>query len=349
MNLYESKTYLADLDNTIYHSVEIDRFRHSKVLVTGATGTIGSYIVDTLLRYNQVSHAEITVYAAGRNPLKLNSRFLAFGDGKIKSLPYDLNDSISFDIPIDFIIHAAGNAHPVAFNSDPVGTVTGNIIGTYNLLEYGRKHGAKRFLYISSGEIYGYGNQNIDELEESYTGPLDILSPRSCYPSSKRAAENLCVSYSKQYGLETVIVRPCHTYGPGITPSDSRASAQFIRNVLNGEDIVMKSAGTQMRSYNYVADCVSAILTVLAKGASGEAYNVVNPKVKTTIAGLADVIAQVAGRQVIFAEPDAMDLANRTPIEKQVLSGEKIVSLGWTGAYSLETGIIHTLDILQGK
>lgn len=201
------------------------------------------------------------------------------------------------NVSVDYVVHAAGNAHPTTFNRDPVGTIWGNIKGTYNLLEYCKSCKGKRFLYVSSGEVYGQGDLSVEEFEEKYAGYIDILSPRSCYPSSKRAVENLCASYYSQYGLETLIVRPCHTYGPGITMTDSRANAQFFRNVLNGEDIVMKSAGTQLRSYNYVADCASAILTVLFNGEAGQAYNIANPKVRITIAQLADIIAKKSGRK----------------------------------------------------
>jgi nucleoside-diphosphate-sugar epimerase len=254
---------------------------------------------------------------------------------------------ISFDIPADYIIHAGGNAHPSAFNSDPVGTIIGNVNGTYNLLEYGRKHNTKRFCYISSGEVYGQGDLELDSFEETYSGYVDSTSPRSCYPNSKRTTETLCASYSKQYGLETVIVRPCHTYGAGFTKTDSRANAQFFRNVLQGEDIVMKSAGQQMRSYCYIADCASIIFTALLNGHSGEAYNSANSQSRTTIAGLAEEIAEAAGRKVIFENPSVLDIANQTPIAKQVLSSEKIEALGWNGHYTIKEGVAHTLAILR--
>lgn len=349
MDLHDSQTYRNDLDEAIAHSIGIQKLKGASVLVTGATGTIGSFVADLLIRYSMISETNITVYVAGRSITKLESQYSTFGKNRVKCLNYDVNQKIDFDIPLDYIVHAAGNAHPSAFNGDPVGTIVGNIMGTYNLLEYARHHGAKRLLYISSGEVYGQGDLNLDEFEESYAGYLNSTSPRSCYPESKRATENLCASYSKQYNLETVIVRPCHTYGPRITETDSRANAQFIKNALKNEDIVMKSAGTQMRSYNYIADCASAIITVLLNGSSGEAYNTANPESRVTISQLAQIIAGAVGKKVIYANPDAVDLANRTPIAKQVLSSKKIEALGWTGAYSVETGIKHTLDILQGK
>lgn len=347
MEFQTSKTYIADLDTAIQHSVEIEKLKNTSILITGATGTIGSFVTDMLLRYNQSNNAKITVCVAGRNIERLKSRFSYWGDTDFFTVQYDVAEPFLWDMHTDYIVHSAGNAHPAAFNGDPVGTIIGNINGTYTLLEYLRKCGGKRLLYVSSGEVYGQGDLSLDEFEETYAGYLDSTLPRSCYPQSKRASENLCASYSSQYGLETVVIRPCHTYGPEITPSDSRANAQFIRNVLINEDIVMKSAGSQLRSYNYIADCASALLSVLVKGKSGEAYNIANPNVRVTIAELAGIIATTAGKKVVFADPTALDIANRTPIAKQVLSCKKIEALGWSSAFSAETGIKNTLTILS--
>lgn len=349
MGFQESKTYISDLDTSINHSVGIEQIKNKSILITGATGTIGSYIADMILRYNQTQNANVKICLAGRNVDKLKEEYSFWKDTSLCYVSYDVSSAIDFNFIPDYIIHAAGNAHPAAFNGDPVGTIIGNIEGTYNLLEYGREHGTKKLLYVSSGEVYGQGDLTLDEFEESYAGFIDTTSPRSCYPASKRAAENLCASYSKQYGLDTVVVRPCHTYGPCITPTDSRANAQFIRNALNGEDIILKSAGTQLRSYNYIGDCASAIITILIKGETGQAYNTANADVRITIVQLAEIIANITNRKVIFADPDAVDMANRTPIIKQVLSSKKLEMLGWKGAFSAEIGISHTLAIIQGK
>lgn len=347
MTLQKSIVYINDLDIAIKHTVGMEKLSNSIVLVTGATGTIGSFITDMLLRYNQVCNAKIKVCVAGRNIEELEKKFAYWNDGDFIALQYDMVLPILFDQKVDYVIHAAGNAHPVAFNGDPVGTIIGNINGTYNLLEYTRKHGGKRLLYVSSGEIYGQGDMDLDEFNEEYEGYINIFSPRSCYPESKRATENLCASYSSQYKLESVIVRPCHTFGPGITITDSRANVQFIRNILNDEDIILKSSGTQMRSYNYIVDCASGILTALMNGKSGEAYNIANSNNRITIAGLAKIIANIGHKKVIYENPSTADLANRTPIIKQVLSSKKIEMLGWTGSFSIEEGIKHTLNILN--
>lgn len=345
MNLRQSKLYTEDLETTLAHAVDIEKLYGKKVLITGATGTIGSFAADALIHLNQKEKANIRVLLAGRSVEKLQNQF--GNHDNVKYLSYDLNAPIEFDEDIDYVIHAAGNAHPAAFNGDPVGTIVGNVDSTYRLLEYAKNHGGKRFLYVSSGEVYGQGDSSLDAFDETYSGYLDVLSPRSCYPLSKRMAENLCVSYWKQHGVESVIVRPCHTYGPFMTSSDNRAHAQFLHNALAGKDIVMKSAGTQMRSYNYVADCVAGLLTVLVDGETGEAYNLANPKSTLTIAEFAKKTAAAEDCKVVFENPTEADVANQSPIPKQVLSTEKLEELGWRPAFDIDVGIRHTLDILK--
>lgn len=346
MNLHQSKLYFEDIDRTLSHIVGIEKLFGKSIVITGATGTIGSFVADALIRLNKKNTAGIQIYLAGRNMEKLNNQFE--GCDNISFLQYDMSSPIGFDVPVDYIIHAAGNAHPAAFNASPVGTIIGNIESTFKLLEYLRKHHGKRLLYVSSGEVYGQGDISVDSFEEEYVGYVDILSPRSCYPLSKRTTENLCESYWKQYGIETVIVRPCHTYGPCMTTTDNRAHVQFFRNALAGESIELKSAGNQMRSYNYVGDCAAALLTVLVNGDSGDAYNLANPNSELTIAQLAGKIAEAGNQKVVFKDPSSIDIANRSPVAKQVLSPRKLEALGWTPAFSIEEGIWHTLNILKG-
>lgn len=345
MKIFNNRIYIEDLDITISHVIGIEKLKNSSILITGATGTIGSFIADCLIRYNKIHNANIKLYLAGRNISKLKERF-----DNSYYLKYDLFCELDFNSKFDYIIHTAGNSHPLMFIDDPVGTIIGNIDSTKRLLDYLNKNGGKRLLYISSGEVYGQGNLELEEFEENYSGYTDTLNSRFCYPISKRAAENLCASYFKQYGLETVIVRPCHTYGPGITPEDSRANAQFFRDVINGQNIIIKSKGRQLRSYIYVSDCVSAILTVLINGNVGEAYNIANPNSRVTIAGLAEIIAKIRNLKVVFRIPDGKDILQQSPIEKQVLSSQKLEKLGWKPAFDIELGIEHTINILmEGK
>uniref|UniRef100_UPI0040563253 NAD-dependent epimerase/dehydratase family protein n=1 Tax=Agathobacter sp. TaxID=2021311 RepID=UPI0040563253 len=347
MNLYNSKTYIKDLDSAISCSVNIQELKNKSIMVTGATGTIGSFLVDMFLRYNQTHDANVQIFASSRSLAKLQERFDVWKTDSLAYVEHDILSDVLFDYKADYIVHAAGNAYPAAFTKEPVETIIGNINGTNNLLKFAQKQGVKRFLYVSSGEVYGQGDLKLDSFDENYGGYVNPILSRSCYPNSKRTAETLCVSFGAEYGLDTVIVRPCHTYGPCMTQHDNRANVQFIKNGLEKKDIILKSSGTQMRSYCYIADCASAILTVLVKGNRCEAYNIANSEARVTIAGFAEAVAQVCDTKVIFENPNERDIADRTPIEKQVLDVSKLESLGWKGRFTVMEGIEHTLKIMQ--
>ena len=347
MNFYKSESYRKDIAAAAKAVAGMERLYGKSVLIAGGCGLIGSYMADMLLCANREQHAGITVYAMDLSAERLDERYEGADTDMLHLIGHNVNECPDFDFPVDFIIHAASPAFPAAFNSDPVGTVMSNILGTKYLLDYGRDHGASRMLYISSGEVYGQGDLSLESFAESYAGYVDPTSARSCYPNGKRAAETLCVSYTKQYGLDTVIVRPSHTYGPTVTRADNRANAQFVSKGLAGEDIVLNSAGNQLRSYTYLADSASAILTVLASGESCNAYNIANAASRTTIAGFAQEVAAQTGTKVIFADPDEVARAEMTPIAKQVLSSEKLEGLGWRGSFTVAEGIRRTIQIMR--
>ena len=347
MNFYKSESYKKDIETAVNATVGIHKLFNSSVLIAGGSGLIGSFIADMLLWANSNMNANITVYAMDLSAERLNARYAGIETDKLHLVEHNVNELPNFSFDIDYMIHAASPAFPAAFNNDPVGTVMSNILGTKNLLDYGKAHGAKRLLYISSGEVYGQGDLRLESFEESYAGYVDPTSARSCYPNGKRTAETLCVSYTKQFGLDTVIVRPSHTYGPTVTKADNRANAQFVNKGLAGENIVLNSAGNQMRSYTYLADAASAIVSVLTTGESGNAYNIANSQSSTTIAGFAKEVAAQTSTKVIFADPDEVAKAEMTPISKQVLSSKKLESLGWRGQFTVEEGIKHTLQIMR--
>jgi nucleoside-diphosphate-sugar epimerase len=146
-----------------------------------------------------------------------------------------------------------------------------------------------------------------------------------------------------------VIARPCHVYGPTITEADSRAFAQFIRNVINKEDIVLKSKGEQYRSYCYVADCTSALLTILLKGKNQNAYNISNKESSVSIAQFAEIISSIGRQKIIYKIPDEEEKKGYSVFSRAVLSPEKLEALGWNAKYSLVEGIQRTLNVLQGN
>lgn len=321
-----------------YDYIPFEKLNGKNILITGSCGLIGSAIIDFLIE-NKV---ECNIYAMARNRNKAEKCFAKYLDNPLLYIVEgDVNAPLKENIVFHYIINAASNANPNAYATDPVGTMWTNINGTKNLLDYGKEHGLERFLYVSSGEVYGNGD--VKEWLESDSGYLDCMTLRSCYPTSKRAAETLCVAYSHQYHLETVIARPCHTYGPHFTDSDTRAYAQFVRNARNHEDIILKSKGEQYRSWLYVKDCASAILVILLKGQNGEAYNVADKNSCVTIYELAETIANIGGGKVVFDLPSDVEKKGFSVIRKAVFNTGKLEALGWQPKYKLNEALIETI------
>ena len=335
-------SYKDDIFNAATLDLPWDKLSGCNILITGATGLIGSCIVEVLLSH---PGKDYHVYASGRNEDRAKLRFQEYTDDpSFHFIKYDVSEPLEGDTRFDFIIHAASNASPNFFATKPVEVIKSNIIGVSNLMNYGLHHGLKRFLFVSSGEVYGEGDGRV--FTEDYSGYVDPTSPRSCYPSSKRAAETLCVSYGAEYGVETVIARPCHTYGPHFTESDNRVYAQFIRNVLNGEDIVMKSTGEQFRSWCYVVDCVSALLYILLKGENGQAYNIADENSNITIKELAEIIAEIGGKKVVIELPSEIEKTGFNVVAKSIFSTKKLEALGWNVERNMKDNINCTLQTL---
>lgn len=336
-----SNLFIEEYSNIIsILNTDIQKLKNKSVLITGANGLIGSYIVDFLQYLNNTQDMNIKIYAMSRSAEKLLKRFGQ--NSNLNIVEQDLNEPIKQEVPCDYIIHAASNAHPRAFSQDPVGTMKTNLLGTMNLLEIAVKNNAK-FLYISSGEIYG---NNIDHnFTEADLGIVDTKISRSCYPESKRAAETLCMAYNSQYGIEVNVARLCYVYGGTITDTNSRADAQFLRNAINGEDIVMKSEGLQKRTYCYVADAVSAILTILLRGKSPEVYNVANPNSIVSVREYAQTLADISGVQLKFELPDTIEAKGYSKPADSILDSSKLTILDWHAIYDIRQGLDRTYKI----
>lgn len=334
------RSYKNDILKIYQADLPWENLSRCNILVTGATGLIGGCLVEALMMN---PNRDYHVYASGRNEERARLRFKEYSnEARFHFVKYDVLEPLVCDVNFDYIIHAASNGSPNFFANNPVEVMKSNLYGVTNLMEYGLVHGMKRMLYVSSGEIYGEGDGSV--FDEVYSGYVDCTKPRSCYPSSKRAAETLCVCYATEYGSDVVIARPCHTYGPYFTESDSRVYAQFIRNVLRDEDIVMKSTGEQFRSWCYVVDCVSALLHILLKGDSCEAYNVADENSNITIKQLADIIALIGGRSVVLDLPSDWELRGFNPVKKSVFSTEKLHSLGWKINGTIQNKLEATIE-----
>ena len=344
-----TQAYIEDIRNVMERVPDWKELNHKKILITGATGMIGSSVVELLHEMNRYYHAGITLYLAGRKKERILQRFTDFMTEKdFVFIPYDADLDQDFEIEPDYIIHGACKADPTAYGKQPVETMLSNFVGVNTLLRLAVSAKSKRLLYLSSSEVYGKKEDNQAYKETEY-GYVDILNSRACYPSSKRASETLCAAYGAEYGVDTVIVRPGHIYGPTISRTDSKASTQFTWNVVDGQDIVMKSAGDQMRSYCYTLDCASAVLTVLLKGKSGEAYNVSNRKSVVSIRDMAEELAFCGGKKILFENPTDAEKKNYNLMANSSLDAEKLEQLGWKPGYDLEHGVRRTIEILRGE
>ena len=319
------------------------------VVITGATGMIGSCLVDALAMFNRDNANPCHIVATSRREEAAKKRFGYCWDAPFFTyIQQDVCDeAVNWPDKVDYIIHAASNADPVNFAKAPADTLMANVLGTDNLLKTGLKKGMTRFLYVSSGEMYGQPDADQNDFVESYCGPVDHSSPRACYPAGKRAAEVLCQCYISQYGADAVIVRPCHVFGPTMTAGDSRAVSDFLRNAVAGKNIGMKSAGLVERSHCYVVDAADAIFRVLLQGQTGEAYNIADPACRMTIRDFALTTAEAAGTQVVFENPSDLELKGYGKISRQVLSSDKLLALGWKGSASGKEAICETVAILR--
>lgn len=333
-------TYREHIQTVAYLPLPWNALNHKKILVTGATGLIGGCLADILMTRR---NCDYEVFAMGRNHLRLKQMLNKYQEDKrFHIICGDVTIPLNCQEHFDFIIHAASGAAPADFAAQPVETMKSNINGVTNLIEYGIAHGMQRFLFISSGEVYGQGDGRV--FTEDYSGYVDCTSPRSCYPSSKRAAETLCVSYAAEYDADIVIARPCHVFGPHFTENDNRVYAQFIRNVLQNEDIVMKSSGEQYRSWCYVVDCASALLHILLKGTSGEAYNIADANAMVTIRELAEMTAMIGGQQIVIKYPNNTEARGYNPVQRSLFSTEKIQSLGWRATGDMFEKLVATIE-----
>jgi len=316
------------------------------ILLSGATGMIGKCIIELLMQHNHAHPDEepIHIIALSRNGERAKERLAEYWN--LESFRYiacDVNQEIPECGQADYIIHAASNTHPLQYSQDSIGTITANVIGTKNLLDYAVEHRTERFCFVSSVEVYGENRGDVERFQEDYLGYLDCNTLRAGYPESKRVGETLCNAYGQTHRLDFVIPRLSRTYGPTMLPSDSKAIAQFIKKAAAGEDIILKSAGTQLYSYTYAPDAAAGILTVLLKGKSGEAYNISDLESEVTLRQITEWLAEDNGVKVAFEVPDVTERAGYSTATRALLDTEKITALGWRPQVHMREGLVKTV------
>ena len=201
-------------------------------------------------------------------------------------------------------------------------------------------------LYPSSVEIYGNGSTPFTEED---TGDLDLSTSRACYTESKRVSEAMCQAYISEKGVDCKLVRLSRLFGPTMLASDTKASSQFIQKAIAGEDIVLKSDGSQLFSYTYVADAVNAILFVMLNGECGKAYNVASEESNVNLSYFARVCAERAGTSVVFDSPSEKESKGFSVASKAIMSSKRLYDAGWKPFYPFEEAVHRTIRILGKK
>lgn len=315
----------------------------STFLVTGATGLIGSTLIHCLLDLN----IGIKVIAPIRNASKAMAMF---SNDEMLSMSIIECDIVKYDYnqleDIDYIIHCAAPTASKFFVEHPVETFDIIYNGTKVLLDFANEKKVKGFVYLSSLEVYGEMLDDSKPITEDVQGYLDPLSVRSSYPMAKRAVENLCCLYAAEYGVPTKIARLTQTTGAGIAKDDNRIIAQFARLSAQSQDIILHTTGEAARPYCYTTDAISAILYILLKGKTGEAYNVANEKTYISAKEMAEYLHDEFNPN-ISVRIELNDNMGYAPATKLPLSTKKLYSIGWRPIIDKKDIFVRLIEYLQ--
>lgn len=342
--IFDNNIIAEDMNNIYERDLNWQQFDNKSVLITGAYGMLASYVVYFLCFINEIKGINVKVIAQGRNTDKAKQRFDDFWNKEyFKFITDDVTEGISIDGNVDYIIHAAGGAYPGMYSKIPVEVIEPNVIGTYNLLKLAVAKSTKSFLYFSSGDVYGK-TDNPSNITEETVGKVDPLDAHSCYSESKRMAETMCAAFFREYGVPTKIARIGHTYGPTMDiDNDPRVFSSFLKNAIEGKDIVMLSDGSAKRPFCYIADGVAAYMTILLKGQSGEAYNVCNNKEFLSMKEFAQIVAGLNAEKPLTVHykkrEDTDSYVNNNDNKDNKPSDVKLKSLGFQYKYNTNEGM----------
>lgn len=324
--------------------VQTEALRNSAILITGGSGMIGTALAANLMGLEEECGLGIRILLMVRDENKINKSLEKYiRSGNIKLIVGDVINPIEINESADYIIHAASITVSKAMIEKPVEVILTSVCGTKNILDYAKKVNAKSVVYLSSMEAYGFTENEalLDENNIQYLNPLAI---RSCYPESKRMAENMCVSYFSEYGVPVKIVRLAQTFGKGVLENDSRVFAEFARCAKNNKDIVLLTDGSSKRMYLDTSDAASAIITVLLKGENSAAYNAANKETYCSIAEMAQLVADnVANGKIKVCFKLNGDNSHFSPTHKFLLDTSKIEALGWHADVGLKQMYIEMM------
>lgn len=348
----ESQTLLEDMESVAQRGLPVEKYRDRTFLVTGATGLIGSLVVRNLLYLNHKFGLGLRVTAVVRSLEKTRAVYAAeHDDPALSFVVWDVSAPPPDMGPVDYVVHAASVTASREMAERPVETIRTAVGGTANVLELARRAGAAGVVYLSSMEVYGSVPDADGPVAEDRLGFIDLAAPRSSYPESKRMCECLCAAYASEYRLRVSVVRLAQTFGAGVLPGEGRVFAQLAGSVINGTDIVLRTAGLSEGNYVYAADAVAAILLLLTEGEPGAAYNAANEQSHMRIRDMAALVAdRVAGGRirVVYDIPDDPASTGYAPDVKLFLSSERLRRLGWTPRVGLEEAYRRMIAYMRG-
>lgn len=309
---------------------------NKSVFITGATGLLGSHLVYSLVHANRLLRTNTKIIAAVRSKERAEVKFVDCAD-EIEIHISDISDAQSYEGDIDYIIHGASVTASRDFVEKPVDTIFTTLNGTRNILELAREKKVDKVVYLSSLEVYG-ANDTKELISENDYGFIDFTQVRSSYSEGKRMAECLCVSYSNQFQVPVSLARLTQTFGPGVDYQDNRVFAQFARSVIEGKQIILHTKGETMRSYCYTKDAVAAILHILIKGESGQAYNIANEQTYISIHDMAKMASQLDESKICTVNVALKDISQLgyNPTVKINLQTKKLRDLGWNPTVDLK-------------
>lgn len=327
---------------------ELAKLDGKSILITGATGLIGSNLVACLLEYGAHRDNPPKVIAFVREPKRAEALFSPFPKQQLTLVQGDVTQAFDLSASVDYIIHAASQTSSKAFVHTPVETIETALNGTRNLLELARNKDISKFVFLSTMEVYGAPTTE-EKISETHSTNLDTMAVRSCYPESKRLCETLCTAYGIQYGVPACVLRLTQTFGPGVRYDDGRVFAEFARCAIEKRDIVLHTAGDTKRNYLYTADAVSAIITLMTGGQSGEAYNAANESTYCSIRDMAELVTREIAQGSINTKVELADTSalGYAPTLCMNLGTAKLRELGWHPTLNLRAMFDRLVKSMQ--